>query len=132
MDKDDVLKLFDFLGDIHTNRKPDRSPRSVLEWQTILEPWEYRQVRDAAIKRARTNRYFPDPSELAVLLPPPPEDTAPTPERAATGSGYAWQKYIEDNHLEQDDAFSVSRYARECGLSWNEAKEQAKRLGLID
>lgn len=122
MDEKDVLKLFDFLDAIHSNKKADRSEISVLQWALILRPWEYNQVRGAAIRRARVNRFYPDPSELAVLLPQP---TDTSPRRAAgVDPGYAWQAEIDAGRCVDaaDELGGISRYAREHGISWQEAK----------
>ena len=98
----------------------------MLAWQLVLEPFRYEDVKAAVVEWAQ-NGDPPRVSELTAKLTSV-KWTAPSVKPANTGSGYAWQKYIEDNHLEQDDAFSVSRYARERGISWHEAK----RLGVID
>lgn len=106
----------------------------MLAWQLVLEPFRYEDVKAAVVEWAQNGEkreYPPRVSELTAKLTSV-KRTAPRVKPAHTGSGYAWQKYIEDNYLEQDDTFSVSRYARERGLSWHEAKEQDKRLGLID
>lgn len=69
--KEDVLKLFDLLERLHSGKKQQRDKVSVAVWAEVLRPWNYEQVRDAAVRRARVNRYFPDPSELAEYLPEP-------------------------------------------------------------
>lgn len=81
----EVNKLFDLLAELHGKNKP-RDRRTVAIWATVLEPWSYPQVRDAAVKRSRGNRYYPDPAELAGLLPPPVEIRA----APATQVGENW------------------------------------------
>lgn len=126
-----MVDLFKTLRANYPNAQEFRSKNAFQAWCETLEPFAYEDVKAATLDWSRKYTYPPHAPELAVAVaPPPPEDTTSTSKRAATGSGYAWQKYIEDNHLEQDDAFSVSRYAREHGLSWPEAKAEALRLGL--
>ena len=69
MTKNDVLKLFDLLEQLYHGHRRPRDDTTLSIWSTVLKPWNYTEVRDAVIKRARTNRHFPDPSELAALLP---------------------------------------------------------------
>lgn len=64
----EVNRLFDLLRDLHGRDRP-RDPRTLAIWSAVLEPWEYAQVRRAAVERARHSRYFPDPGELAEYLP---------------------------------------------------------------
>lgn len=64
----EIDKLFDLLRELHGKDKP-RDKRTAAIWAAVLEPWSYAQVRSAAVRRARENRYYPDPAELALLLP---------------------------------------------------------------
>ena len=65
----DVQKLFDLLEQLYHGQKRSRDYVTLSIWETILKPWSYPEVRDAVIKRARVNRHFPDPSEIAEFLP---------------------------------------------------------------
>lgn len=73
MTKNDVLKLFNMLERLYNGHSRPRDNATLTLWATVLEPWNYEEVRDVAIKRARENRHFPDPSELATMLPPRPD-----------------------------------------------------------
>lgn len=69
MTKEDVYKLFSLLDQLYQGKRKPRDEVTAAIWAKVLEPWSYAQVREAAIQRARTSRYFPDPSELAQYLP---------------------------------------------------------------
>lgn len=68
LDDREINQLFDLLRELHGKDKP-RDRRTVAIWGAVLGPWSYAQVRGAAIKRARESRYYPDPGELAAMLP---------------------------------------------------------------
>lgn len=71
----EVNKLFDLLRELHGKEKR-RDGRTVAIWAAVLEPWDYGQVRSAAIERARYNRYPPTPAELTAYLPKIQRSTA--------------------------------------------------------
>lgn len=70
MNTQESEKLLNLLNRLHprAQKKPTRD--EVLFWREVLKPWDYPTVREAAITRARSNRFYPDPTELAALLPP--------------------------------------------------------------
>ena len=70
MTKEDVCRTFDLLEQIYQGKKKPRDNVTLAIWAEILKPWSYAQVRSAVVQRARENRFFPDPSELAAYLPP--------------------------------------------------------------
>ena len=72
MTRHDVHKLFDLLEHLYQGKKQSRDDVTVAIWAKVFEPWSYAQVRQAVIERARVNRYFPDPSEIAEFLSPAP------------------------------------------------------------
>jgi hypothetical protein len=67
--KDDVIKLFNLLEELYHGHRRSRDNVTLSIWATVLEPWSYAEVRDAVVTRARVNRHFPDPSEIAEFLP---------------------------------------------------------------
>lgn len=77
MTRNDVHRLFDLLGQLYQGNRRPRDAVTVAIWAEVLKPWSYEQVRQAVVERARVNRYYPDPSEIAGFLPPvdePPVD----------------------------------------------------------
>ena len=68
--KEDVCRTFDLLEQIYQGKKKPRDNVTLAIWAEILKPWSYAQVRSAVVQRARENRFFPAPSELAAYLPP--------------------------------------------------------------
>lgn len=69
MNRQDVCRLFDLLEQLYQGKKKPRDKVTLAIWAEVLKPWSYEQVRSAVVQRARENRYFPDPSELAAYLP---------------------------------------------------------------
>lgn len=94
MVKTEVPRLFDLLEQLYQGKKKPRDNVTISIWAQVLKPWTYEQVRAAAVRRARTNRYFPDPSELAELLPKSEEQQETLLDRNAPPSLSA-QKSME-------------------------------------
>ena len=69
MTRQDVCRLFDLLEQLYQGKKKPRDAVTLAIWAEVLKPWSYEQVRGAVVQRARENRFFPDPSELAAYLP---------------------------------------------------------------
>ena len=114
----EVNKLFDLLRELHGKNKP-RDRRTLAIWATVLEPWSYAQVRDAAVKRARSNRYYPDPAELANYLPAP----APVKDIPATQPGENWMAHFSrrwDEAMEKKGQPSSLAGALEQGMTAEE------------
>lgn len=124
MDKRETTRLFRLLQQLYPNAVKFTEEEAMLAWQLVLEPFAYDEIKAAAVQYARINRHPPDPQELCKGLLPPT-----TAKPARPGAGFAWQRFIEENRLEEPDTFSVSRSARERGLSWTEAAAGAERLG---
>ena len=121
MTKKDVLKLFDLLEQLYYGHRRPRDDTTLSIWSTVLKPWNYSEVRDAVIKRARTNRHFPDPSEIAELLPPK-IDTS-------------WmKKYIDDRKQCPELYDKFERRAEEIREKYHAAglptAAEAKKLGI--
>lgn len=91
---EEVNKLFDLLKDLHGKDKT-RDKRTLAIWATFLEPWSYSQVRAAAVERARSNRYYPDPGELTAFLPALDTPAGATKPQAVRGTD-ARQKAAQD------------------------------------
>lgn len=69
LERQDVCRLFDLLEQLYQGKKKPRDKVTLAIWAEVLKPWSYEQVRSAVVQRARENRFFPDPSELAAYLP---------------------------------------------------------------
>ena len=68
MDKTDVVKLFSLLEILHpSGKKPTGNP-AITAWAMVLAPYDYEAVKAAAVKRARGNRFFPDPAEIIEFV----------------------------------------------------------------
>lgn len=126
----EINKLFDLLRDLHGKDKP-RDERTVAIWSAVLEPWDYRQVRTAAVERARENRFPPDPGELAEYLPRIPRKTAagataPQATGCADEKARAWQESAYATWREARDKLTPKRQAAGVPTSLAEAE----RVGL--
>lgn len=126
----EVDKLFALLRELYgKDKRGDRTAAAI--WGAVLEPWDYKQVRAAALERARENRYYPDPSELAEYLPKMPRKTAAGATRPQA-TGVSEQKAKEA----QEAAFALwqsegerLRESRRCALV-PEALSEALAAGM--
>lgn len=112
MTKTETAKLFTLLGQFYPNKAPTTELR--LAWELALEPYAYEDVRTAAIAYARGNKFFPDLVDITGGLAPA-QGSDETPERGARDRSWM-RKYILP-----DNPDSVSRYARERGMTWPQA-----------
>ena len=121
MDKRETTRLFRLMQQFYPNAVKFTEENAMLAWQLVLEPFAYNEIKAAAIKFARENKFPPDPGDLCRGLLPKKADT-PT---ARHGAGEAWQREIDAGNAfdAADKLGAVSRYAREHELAWQEAKE---------
>lgn len=129
MDSNDVKKLWALLAELYPRQPQEGTKTRLAAWALALEPYDYDAIRDAALAHARKNAYYPSISEITQELPPP-DDEAWMDEYI--DAGHKWAKIAEKQEAEIGDRFSVSRYAREHGLTWEQAAVEAHDLGLID
>ena len=84
MEKQDTRRLFSLIETIYPNAKQQSRTAADLEaWTLVLTPWDYEDVKQAVIVRARENRFYPDVYELVPFLPKletPKAKEAPMPE----------------------------------------------------
>lgn len=113
MDKTDVEKLWALLRELYPRQKQKDSEERKLAWALALEPFSYGAVRQAALAHARESDYYPSVAELVKRFPRKIRSDN-------SGSGYAWQKYIEERGIDFDDKISVSRYMREHSATFEE------------
>ena len=127
MDKRETTRLFRMLGELYPSAPEFSREESMLAWQLVLEPFDYEQVKAAAIEWARIGEkreYPPRVSELAAKLAPA-QTAGKSAQAIASESGLAWQRAIDAGQCRDaaEELGSVSRYAREHGMSWEQAKE---------
>lgn len=84
MEKQDTRRLFRLIETIYPNAKQQSRTAVDLEaWTLVLAPWDYEDVKQAVIVRARENRFYPDVYELVPFLPKlekPNAEEDPMPE----------------------------------------------------
>lgn len=119
MTKDETGKLFTLLKQFYPNKNISAEMR--LAWEIVFEPYAYEDVKAAAVAYVRKSKFFPDVADLTVGLAMQEEQ----PKKAKDG-----RKSLNEPapwmtpHLLPDDPHSVSRYAREHGIRWEEAKRR--------
>lgn len=135
MQREDVNRLFDLLEQLYQGKKRPRDKVTVAIWAAVLEPWSYAQVRDGVIRRARENRYFPDPSEIVEYLPPIPEADKAEEKRYAPPSR-SEQKYLRWGALYREklasaldeagiDPYEVAARNGVSLIAWEKSLEEA-------
>lgn len=128
MDKRETTRLFRLLGELYPTAAEFTREKSMLAWQLVLEPFAYEDVKAAAVEWARTGvkrEYQPRVSELAAKLTPVQTATKAPQTVVSADSGRAWQRAIDAGQCRDavEELGSVSRYAREHGLNFEQAKE---------
>lgn len=136
MTKDEVKKLFLLLKQFYPNKKHDANFK--LAWEMALKPYTYDDVKEAALEYTRTNRFFPDISEIIGLLKSTDKDDQEPDdnvrEREKDRKRYReLKKYI----LPDREINPVTRYAGEnhmtigqaekaLGKTWAQAQEEMR------
>ena len=120
MTKGDVDKLFSLLRELYPRQPQSETAERKLAWFLALKPYEYEAVRAAALAHARKSDYYPSVSEITAGLPVPRETEEEKPRGA-----HAWmKKYLTPEYDARWHDSGVSKYARERGLSWEQAKQE--------
>lgn len=117
MDRSEVEKLFTLFSQFWPNKQV--TAKMKLAWEIALEPYSYAYVRAAAVAYARRNKFFPDVADITMGIEPQ-EEQAQEEQAQDTMERFAWMRdYINKEHKWG----RISRYAREHGMTWQEAKE---------
>ncbi len=117
MEKKETEKLFRLVRSVY--RKAEdfaetaENADTLLAWTLALELYSYDEVRNAFFCWARSSPFPPKISELVAFMAPKTD--------ARKGSGEAWQARIDAGRC-IEAAGTVSRRARERGISWRAAK----------
>lgn len=125
MDKRETTRLFRLMQNLYPNAVKFTGENAMLAWQLVLEPFSYDDIKAAAIAFARENKYPPDPGDLCRDLMP--EKSGKQKRR---GAGEEWQARINAGQCADaaDILGGASRYARERGLTWQEAKRETEGI----
>lgn len=116
MDKAEAIKIFELLQQFYPQAAALKDKKKRYAWRLALEPYAFDDVKAAVLAYAAKGKYFPDLSDLTAGLP-----RCEIKQGNGVQQSHAWMlPYIEKN--EADGLGKVSRYAREHGLSWDEAK----------
>lgn len=115
MTKDDVEKLFLYFAQIYPNKTFTENMK--YAWELSLKPYPYETVREAAGKFRRENKFFPDVDELVALMP-------------KSKSKLEMRPYVEKLSDDYGKHISPSHYAREHGMTWEQARDELVKKGL--
>lgn len=122
MDKNDTKKLFRLFRSIYKNADEfkDDNIDTLLAWSIALGPYRYDDVREAFFKLVRTSPFVPKIAELCGMI----DSKTQVGASLRRGAGYEWQALIDSGRYRDaaDDFGNASRYAREQGITWEEAK----------
>lgn len=132
MDSNDVKKLWALLAELYPRQPQTGTKERLAAWMLALEPYDYEAIRDAALAHARKNAYYPSISEITQEIPQDHEAWMDEYIKDGSSSGKGREKIAEKQEAEIGERFSVSKYAREHDLTWEQAAVEAHNLGLID
>ena len=117
MTKEEMVKLSGMLDAFFTSApaslRASGNNNIFLAYYLALEPFSYAQAREGVIAHSRNSRMYPVPAKIIACMPKAVAgegETAPQRDRS-------WMR----KYVLPDNADSVSRYAREHGLTWEEA-----------
>lgn len=117
MTKDEMGKLSGMLDAFFTSapagQRASGNENIFLAYFLALEPYSYAQAREGVIVHSRRSRMYPAPAEIIACMP---ETMADEGETTLPRDRSWMRKYILP-----DDPDSVSRYAREHGMTWPQA-----------
>lgn len=124
MTKDEMTKLAGmldaFFTSAPTNRRASANENIFLAYLLALEPYPYAKVREAVIEHSRKSRMYPDPAEIIACMPG--DENAALWGAAKPRENVAWMKpHVEALEEQARERVSVSRFARERGMAWDDA-----------
>lgn len=121
MTKDDMKQLALLLDSLFTSApaalRISANEHVALAYWYALSPYDYEQVREGVLAAARKSRLYPAVAEIVDGIPSPPPQ-----ENTHSSKGQEWML----PYIQKRDAMhprSVSRFARERGLTWPQAAE---------
>ena len=134
MEKQDPRRLFSLIETIYPNAKQQSRTAADLEaWTLVLAPWDYEDVKQAVIVRARENRFYPDVYELVPFLPKlekPNAEEAPMPEPS---DAYLEKFYVragEQRKRWHDAGIPTPSEAKKQGMTYADWEKMAKGAGV--
>lgn len=99
-----------------------KNRRVAVAYWYALKPYTYQQAREGVLAAARGSRLYPSVAEIVAGIPAPPQDEPAVDEQRGSEQEAAWMRpYIRQNAAAADR--SVSKYARDHGVTWEEAEE---------
>lgn len=124
MEKQDTRRLFSLIETIYPNAKQQSRTAADLEaWTLVLAPWDYEDVKQAVIVRARENRFYPDVYELVPFLPKlekPNAEEGPMPEPSNAYLEKFYAKAGEQHERWHEAGIPTPSEAKKQGMTYAE------------
>ena len=111
MTQGEVNKLFSLLLAFYPHSANAGGEQTRIAWYIALQDYTYEELREAVLRYAAKEKYFPQLSELLSYMPYDKE-------------AHAWMKpYLTISEAEKP----IADYAREHGITWKEARAAMQR-----
>lgn len=111
MNREEMKGIYRLLKAVYPTAKQLQNREMWAAWLEELAPYNAADVEKAVRKYARKSSFFPSLSDLIVLLPAVKRDDR---------IGASWAEAYISKPIGQ----SISRYAREHGISWEQAEKE--------
>ena len=119
MDREDRQKIYTLLSQFYPKAKPLQSKETLTAWGKVLERYDYEAVKSSVLDYVAKSRFFPNISDLTAGLTP----TAAPEEKPRTAHPQM-KPYMTPEYEARFGDSGVSKYAREHGIPWEEAKKR--------
>lgn len=110
MTQGEVNKLFSLLLAFYPHSANAGGEQTRIAWYMALQEYTYEELRETALRYAAKEKYFPQLSELLSYMPYEKKSNA-------------WMDKYVNPSLEGP----IARYAREHGITWQEARLEMQR-----
>lgn len=120
MTKDDTNKLFFLLKQFYP--KANKSKTVQLAWEMALAPYDYGQVKEAALSHVREKKFFPDVSELIALIQKGRDNNSEDAYAASDDDISGEYAYLKKYIIRDTEINPVTRYAAENCMTVGEAE----------
>ena len=128
MNKGDEGRLVELIDSLHGRRRHSRD--EVAVWGEVLRPWDFDTVREAVIARAQKMKDYPDPSEIAALLPAPPEKQVAVKGREANAGQASWARRYHDRLRAELELRGLEPFSGNTGAEYQEWRATIEAAGI--
>ena len=121
MDREERQRIYTLLSQFYPNAKQLQSRETLTAWGMVLERYDYEAVKASVLDYAAKSRFFPNLSDLTAGLTPA---AAPEKKEQPRTAHPQMKQYTAPEYDARFGNSGVSRYAREHGIPWEEAKKR--------